>query len=429
MAAGLVCLLAVPVLMASQEWDDHDRSRKYMARDLATDYLQSCAPNAILITFGDNDTYPLWYAQEVEGVRPDIRVINSSLLGTDWYINQLRYKVNESDPIDPIFTAAQIEGSKRDYIRFNPVNGLDKTTMDLYTMMKDYAGSDDPAKGAMENEGDIYNSFPTHHVSVPVDVNLVKQNGTVNAKDSVLSEIRFDIPKNILYKNDEAILNIIAANKWKRPIYFTSPYGELGFQNYLRQDGMTYRLVPVESDGNAVNEDWVADRMMKDYFRSGNAQTAGVYFDEENRRHLNSIRLAYAQAASGLANSGRNEEAKKLLNKCDKMMLEENFAYGMTSRSQQHNQISMQFLYAAYKAGDTTLAAKVARSLRKDMEQQVRYYESLPDEKRELLGYEEDRNNTLLKGLMQMEQQFKNFVPKETQQQIISTPAGTDSGH
>ena len=127
--------------MASQEWDDHDRSNKVLARDLATDYLESCAPNAIVISFGDNDTYPLWYAQEVEGVRKDIRVINSSLLGTDWYINQLRYKVNESAPIDPIWSAAQIEGSTRDVVRYNPNSGFDKNQfMDLYTMMKDYAG-------------------------------------------------------------------------------------------------------------------------------------------------------------------------------------------------------------------------------------------------------------------------------------------------
>ena len=116
LTAGVLCLLAVPVLMASQEWDDHDRSNKTLARDLAIDYLESCAPNAILITFGDNDTYPLWYAQEVQGIRKDIRVINSSLLGTDWYINQLRYKLNDSDPIDAIWSAAQIEGANRDII-------------------------------------------------------------------------------------------------------------------------------------------------------------------------------------------------------------------------------------------------------------------------------------------------------------------------
>lgn len=404
--AGVICLLAVPVLMASVEWDDHDRSNKVLARDLATDYLESCAPNAIVISFGDNDTYPLWYAQEVEGIRKDIRVINSSLLGTDWYINQLRYKLNESDPIDPIWSAAQIEGSKRDVVRFNPNSGFDKNQyLDLYTMMKDYAGSDDPAKGTVISEGEVINIFPTQKVSVPVDVNTVRQNGTVTATDSVASEIRFTINKNYLYKNDAAILNIIAANKWKRPIYFTSPYGELGFDKYLRQDGLTYRLVPVENGG--VNEKWVMDKMLNK-FVFGNADKKGVYFDEENRRHLNSIRLAYAQAAGNLADAGKSAEAKQLLNKCDKMMLEENIPYGMVSRYQQHNQIAMQLLYAAYKAGDNELAVKINKSLHKDMEQQASYYQGLSDNKRDALSSEEERNANLLRGLMGMEQQFKN---------------------
>ena len=265
---------------------------------------------------------------------------------------------------------------------------------------------------------------------VPVDVNFVKQNGTVNANDSIVNELRFDIPKNVLYKNDAAILNIIAANKWKRPIYFTSPYGELGFQNYLRQDGLSYRLVPV-SNGE-VNQDWVADKMMNK-FVFGNADKPGVYFDEENRRHLNSIRLAYAQAAGDLANSGRMEDAKKLLNKCDKMMFEENFGYGMVSRSQQHNQISLQFLYAAYRAGDTVLAERVSKSIKKDIDQQANYYQSLSDDKRDNLSNEEDRNQNLLKGLLGMEQQFKSLpVPVETPARISTQPVvpsgGGDSG-
>jgi len=115
-----LCLLAAPLLMASQEWNDHDRSKKVLARDLARNYLESCAPNAIVFSFGDNDTYPLWYAQEVEGIRRDVRVINHSLLGIDWYINQLRYKVNESAPIDVIYSAEQIQGSNRDQVMYKP---------------------------------------------------------------------------------------------------------------------------------------------------------------------------------------------------------------------------------------------------------------------------------------------------------------------
>ncbi len=425
--AGAICALLVPVLMASQEWDDHDRSNKVLARDLATDYLESCAPNAILISFGDNDTYPLWYAQEVQGIRPDVRVINSSLLGTDWYINELRYKVNESDPIDPIWTPKQIEGSNRDAI-FNAARpGIDPNQyMDLYTMMKDYAGSDDPSKTEQGRDGSTHNIYPSKKVSVPVDINLVRQNGTVNADDSVTSDVQFDIPKTILYKNDAAILNMIAANKWKRPIYFTSPYGELGFGDYLRQDGLTYRLVPVKNSD--VNKDWVFDKLMKK-FVFGNADKPGVYFDEENRRHLNSIRLVYAQAAGNLADAGRKDEAKKLLTRCDNMMLQQNFPYGMVSRGQQQNQISLQFLYAAYKAGDLALAQKVAAAIQKDIEQQAAYYQSLSDDRRDNLEEEEKRNDNMLKGLLSLEQQYKNPPPPQENagQPVQTVPVKPDS--
>src|SRR4029079_7258483 len=182
-ASAALCFIAVPLLMGGQEWNDHDRSHKVLARDLATDYLQSCAPDAILITFGDNDTYPLWYAQEVEGVRRDVRVINSSLLGTDWYINQLRYKVNKSDPIDVIWTPDQIIGSKRDGIYFYadaPGAKVDQTQpMELYTLMKDYAGSEDPTRMVQVSESDFANIYPTKKVKISVDKDFVKQNGTV----------------------------------------------------------------------------------------------------------------------------------------------------------------------------------------------------------------------------------------------------------
>ncbi len=450
--AAVVCTLAVPVLMGATEWDDHDRGNKTLARDLAIDYLESCAPNAIVVSFGDNDTYPLWYAQEVEGVRRDIRVINSSLLGIDWYINQLRYKVNQSDPIDPIWSAEQIEGAKRDGIYFVANPAVDQAKpMDLFTMMKDYAGSDAPDKVRPVGDGITINTYPTKAVTVPVDVDLVRKNGTVNADDSVVSELRFDILKNVIQKNDAAILNIIAANKWKRPIYFTSERISLGFDKYIRQEGLTNRLVPIEND--PVNRKVVADVMMNK-FVFGNANKPGVYFDEENRRHLNSIRLAYATAAGNLADHGKTEEAKKLLEKCDKNMLEENFGYGMVSRFQQHNYISVQFLEACYKAGDTALAEKVSRSLKKDLEQQVNYYAALgemsPAEMQQTIGrsvqirYQQERDNFVAnltnklrpvyddaerayqfsKGIEAMEQQYKGTkVPMmETAPTISNQP-------
>ena len=368
-------------------------------------------------------------------------------MGTDWYINQMRYKLNNSDPIDPIWSAKQIEGANRDVVyapesrflfgtntaminQFRSKAGLTNDPsipMDLYTMMKDYAGSDDPNKMVQKQDGSFINIFPSRKVSVPVDLNLVRQNGTVNANDSVVTELLFEIPKTEIYKNDAAVLNLIAANKWKRPIYFTSSDAAgLGFQKYIRQDGLTYRLVPVLN--SEVNEDWVFDKMMNK-FVFGNCNKPGVYYDEENRRHLNTIRQAYGIAAMSLAQNNKKEEAKKMLQKCDSMMLQENFPYGLVSRGQQHNYVSMIMLQASYFAGDTTLSAKISKSLRKDFEQQLAYYAVLDEEQASNFDYIDqsgrkrgDKNDVerFLMQLESFEQQFKAQLVTETQPPTIT---------
>jgi hypothetical protein len=383
-AAGL-CLLAVPVLMGSQEWDDHDRSKKTLARDIGKDYLESCPPNAILFSFGDNDTYPLWYAQEVEGIRPDVRVMNYSLLGTDWYINELRYKVNQSGAADVIFTPEQIQGNTRDAVPIQAIGGFDPNKYyDAYTMMKDVVGSNDQKYTVSAEDGEQYNILPTRKLSVPVDGNLVRTNGTVNADDSVVSELHLDISKDksYLFKNELAVLAIIAANKWQRPICFNSTYelDALGLSKYIRQDGLAGQLVPVESKNanfGYYNNDLAYKNMMTK-FGFGNASAKGVYYDEENRRHLNTLRAAHAQLALSLVDAGKKDSARKLLEHFDQNVLESNFPYGMTSnRGNQHNRISMSFLLAAYESGNGTLAKKVGASLKKDLTQQLRYYNSL----------------------------------------------------
>jgi hypothetical protein len=397
--ATIVCLLAVPALMASEEWDDHDRSNKVIARDLAKDYLESCAPNAILFTFGDNDTYPLWYAQEVEGIRKDIRVINYSLLGIDWYINQLRYKVNESPAIDVIWSADQIEGSKRDYIEYKPNASMpDDKFYNLYDVMKNYVGKDNP---------DNDYSFPVKNVTVPVDAAAAIKNGTVNATDSVLSSLDFSLPRNALMKNESAVLNIIAANNWKRPIYFTNAGAELGFDQYLRRDGLSYRLAPVKN--SKVNTDWMLDKLTNK-FAFGNANKPGVYFDEENRRHLGGIRSAYAELAIDLSAKNRKEEARAVLNKVDKMMHESNFGYGLTSRGNLHNRNSLLFLEACYLAGDQTLIQKVSAAVKQDLQQQVNYYNTLSGQKADNMAQEKQTAETYLQALGQMQTMYNPSV-------------------
>ena len=229
---------------------------------------------------------------------------------------------------------------------------------------------------------------------------MVLKNGTVTATDSVVNEMRFDIPKGAMVKNDLALLNIIAANKWNRPIYFTNPTADLGFDQYLRRDGLSFRLVPVQ--GNRVNTDWMMDKAMNK-FGFGNANIKGVYFDEENRRHLNTIRTAYAELGMDLAGKNRKEDAKKVLEKADKMLDQSNFAYGMTSRGNAHNRNSLLYMEAAYMAGDSVLAAKISASVKKDLQQQIRYYNSLSQDRQDALSEERRSADSYLKGLEQME--------------------------
>lgn len=380
-AAGL-CLLAVPVLMGSQEWNDHDRSKKTLARDLAKDYLESCPPNAILFSFGDNDTYPLWYAQEVEGIRPDVRVVVNSLLGTDWYMNELRYKINKSAPFDLIFTPEQIQGSKRDVAYYQPLPGFDqKKYYDLYDILKNVIGSDDP-KYTQQQDEDVFNLFPVKKFSVPVDLNTVRANGTVHPGDSVLNELLIDIPnKSYLLKNDLAIYAVIAANHWKRPVCFTSTQElqDLGLAKYVRLRGLSYQLVPINSQGSVDND--AAYKTIMEKFGYGNADKENVYYDEENRRHLNSIRMAHSQLAFSLIDAGKKDSARNILEHFDKSVRESNFPYGMTTnRGNQQDGISTDFLQACYLAGDSVLARKVEASVKRDLQQQMRYYKSMGDE-------------------------------------------------
>lgn len=435
--ATVICMIA-PVLMAQQNWNDHDRSQKTLARDLAINYLESCAPNAIVFTFGDNDTYPLWYAQEVEGVRKDIRLINNSLLGIDWYINQLRYKLNDSPPVDVIWSAEQIQGHNREYLRYQAA-GSPERFYDLYDVMKNVLG-----------QGENVNTFPVKRFTVPVDTELVRKNGTVNAMDSVLSEMRFEFPanKNDLTKNDLIVLNIIAANQWKRPIYFTSPYGELGFGQYLRKDGIAYRLVPaqlkypqqnwvventlrqVALGGTAIrdnNADFMYQNLMTK-FQFGGAGKAGVYYDEENRRHLLSIRTAFAEAAGNMADENRKDEAKNLLEKAEQNILTTNLPYAMVSRYNSHNQSALVYLEAAYKAGLTDLAEKVRKDIRRDLEQQKAYYDYLKTEREQIyasLLTENEINNRLMVVLEAVEKQYgapQVQTGAEGNSPVINTP-------
>jgi len=407
-ASSAICLI-VPIIMGAQEWNDHDRSKKVLAPDIAYDYLVGCPKNAILFTFGDNDTYPLWYAQEVEGVRPDVRIVNTSLLGIDWYVNQLRYKVNESPAFDVIWSEDQLRGFT--YV----INNGDKggTTQPLYQFLKNTLG------GALnnENKSGLRLSIPTH-LTVPVDVNYVKQAGIVKPTDTVLNQITLDIsPNKTFFSLDQlTMLSVLASSNWKRPICFTSPYGEVGFGPYLRQVGLIYQIVPVAVNSGAsqsltMDVDKTKDLLMTQ-FRGGNADKPGVYFDEENRRHLLSIRATYAQAAMNLATDGRKQEAVALLDRSETLIHPEGLPYAMVSRDNGHNRTTLAYLEAAYRAGHPTLTKKLKDALTKDLNDQLNYYKYLKDKRPEYYnGDLMDDEQFCTRALQQLQAFEKQFNP------------------
>ena len=378
--ATIICFLAVPTLMAQQEWDDHDRSQKTLPRDLARNYLESCPPNAILFSFGDNDTYPLWYAQEVEGIRPDVRVVVNSLLGSDWYMKELRYKVNQSDKFDLIFTEDQVAGNKLNAAYYYPVPGYTENQYYNLDSVLRYVVADPAGKYQMATQdGSSVNIFPTHKFYVPVNKSNALASGIAKPTDSIVSELKIDFNPNRQYlvKNEMAIFAIIATSQFKRPICFTSQQDlkDLGLDKYARQTGMAYQLVPVLN--SSIDTDNAFKNIMNK-FTFGNAQNANVYFDEENRRHLNSIRYSIAEIALALAVEGKKDSARQLLHKIDGVTNEKNFPYGMTSnRGNQHNYFSYVFMQACYAADDKALAKKVSTSVMKDLKQQLTYYRSL----------------------------------------------------
>ncbi|RAJ73454.1 uncharacterized protein DUF2723 [Chitinophaga dinghuensis] len=385
--ATVVCLLAVPTLMAFQEWDDHDRSTKTIARDVAKDYLESCAPNAILFTVGDNDTYPLWYAQEVEGIRTDVRVINLSLLGVDWYIDQQRVKVNNSDAIPMSWTPDKYRGETRNFVRFFDPGNI---PADKYFNLKEivnFMGSDDPNNKVQTQDGGSENFLPTRQLFISVDKAQVLKDGVVSAADSarIMPQVPFKISKNYLVKNDLAVYDIIATNNWKRPIYFTSPT-DLGLNDYLRPDGLSYRLVPLAKEPNNdpigmdinINRDVMYNNMMTK-FEFGGAQTPGTYFDEPNRKMLLYLRQAFSKLGVAMAADGKKDSALKALNYMDKNILDQNYPYAMTSPGNMHNYTSLQAAYAFYQAGDVKKGDEIADKIIKDCNQQIRYYNQLPD--------------------------------------------------
>lgn len=322
-AAGIAVALTVaaPILMGAQGWDDHSRHNRHTARDLATDYLESCQPNAILFTMGDNDTYPLWYAQEVEGIRPDVRVINLSLLGVDWYIQQLKYRWNESAPVKTTFTDEQLQASNRDIVRYSPASGLSENTpVELIKVMQ-FIASEDPKNKVATGQGERENYYPTK--TFYIDIDTAKGIKMLDPADyaELTSRMQWSIGNNALYKNHLVTLDIVANNIMERPIYYAvsvTSDAYLGLDKYFQLEGLTYRIVPRESGPGGHREAPVRNDVtyanMLTKFKFGGVETHDdLYVDENIQRMFMNIRGNYARLAESLLLKGDSAKAVEVI--------------------------------------------------------------------------------------------------------------------
>jgi hypothetical protein len=335
-AAGLICFLAVPVIMCSQNWDDHDRSGRYLTRDVAFNYLNSCAPDAILFTNGDNDTFPLWYAQEVEGKRTDVRICNLMLLNTDWYIDEMKVKSHESDPLPITLPEKKYYDGVNNQVY---IVEKSKDPVDISTVIE-WIKSENKATKVQISETEELDNIPSRTIRIPVDASKVIAAGVVKPADAdkIVPYVDIKLKGSAIMKSSLIVLDILAHNDWKRPIYFVTGYHEdaMGLEEYFQLEGLAYRLVPIKSENKSwlrygrIDTDILYNNMMTKFVWGG-AKEKGVDIDYNHKRNLLVIkaRYNYAKLANALSAEGKNEKALSVLDYCMTTFPIEKISYDM----------------------------------------------------------------------------------------------------
>lgn len=343
-AASCIILIA-PILMGTQNYDDNSRAGHYGARDYASNFLNSVDENAIIFTYGDNDTYPLWFAQEVEGIRRDVRVVNLSLIQVDWYIDQLRRKVNDSEPIKFAVSSEKIRGKKRPQFLDNPQWGR-RNIKDVVKFM----GEDH--KLPLRGGGSVESFLPTRQMYIDVDSAAVAATDWVadERKKDIKSRINFEIPRSKrVMKGDLAMLDILASNINDRPIYYAVTVRDenlLGLKNYLQMEGLALRLVPVttskvepESQGlgvlgyGYVDADKMYENVTSKWRWGGFDSDQDMFVDDKYGPSSQSMHYAIKRAARTLVRQGKNQKAEEIIDQYFKAFPNQNFAFDWTTIS------------------------------------------------------------------------------------------------
>lgn len=365
-----ICCLGVPALMAQQNWDDHDRSGRYTARDFGNNYLASCKENAIIFTNGDNDTFPVWYNQEVEGNRTDVRVCNLSYLQTDWYISQMKRGAYKSAPLP-------ISWQPKDYITGkNEVLWVDSMVpqLDVKTAF-DFVLSTDPQTKNQDKEAFI----PTNHIFLPIDAQQVIKTGTVpmSRAAEIIPQIDFKLNRR-LTKSELMIIEMLKENNWKRPVYFAVTVGDsyyLGLNDHFELTGLAYQIVPVgvKGGGESINVDEMYNNMMTK-FKYGGIENPKVYLDENILRMCRTHRMMFGQLIAKLMTNGDNVRAKKALDYCIKVI---------PGTAVSHDYTSTPLAQYYYQLGEVAKGNAIMDAVAKDCVEYLDYYFSLDTQRQQ----------------------------------------------
>ncbi|MBT3383590.1 MAG: DUF2723 domain-containing protein [Prolixibacteraceae bacterium] len=401
----LASLVLVPGILAFENHDDHNRSKRYMTRDYAINYLESCAPNALLFTYGDNDTFPLWYVQEVEGIRPDIRIINLSYLGMDWYISQHKIAANDAAPAPFSFENEQYYMGRMDAVLFQE---RIKNSVELSEAMK-FLGSDDVRTKVNVGNGEMMDFLPSRDFHITVDKQKVLETGTVKPKDVhlIADRVEFKINKSYIMKNEMAILNMIAANNWERPIYIDHSLihtGNIFFTDWLQFEGLAYRFIPIKAGlnrGNTgrIDTDILYENVMNK-FVWGNVNHPDVFLDEYNKREIKIIqaRQMFARLAEALVNEGKNQKAIEVLDKMFELFPDEKIPLTFDSfpAAEQY-----------YRAEAVQKANDLVRIMAKNSFEMLDYYLSLPQRFARIIQNEQNREMSHLRNMIIITQRYQ----------------------
>ncbi len=405
-AVSTLCLLAVPLLMGYQNWDDHDRSGRWATHNNAQAYLDSCDKNAIMFTIGDNDTFPLWYMQEVENYRTDIKLVNTSLFATDWYIDQQKRKTYDADPIPSELTHEQYRTGTLDVAYHIPMNletvavkdtanlafdeegtpvNINENRVDLDFFMTWLTSDSDRTLIDLFEDGDPEKVYPTNKIRMYVDKEKVLKNGIVAQKDAhlILPYIDFDIDENGLTKNRILMLDVLANSNWERPIYFTggahAAEEYIWLKDYLQLDGLAYKFVPIKTsstyaDGRSrsildigrINTDIMYANVKKWNWKNSNSDD--IYVDVETRKNGISFRNNLVRLAEALIKEGKKEKAEEILDlSIEKMPIVRYGHYGMV----------LGYMENYYAIDKQEKARNVANTLVTIFRDRIEYYSSL----------------------------------------------------